>query len=117
VAEHPETDLMVFEPYEGDRELFDHPLIAYSLSYEVLRRGYRTTVKTILADFGTYAAVLGRHGIGVVSRAEFERRVQRWSREAHAEAGRPGADPAATRGAAGTPGIQGQGTAAVPTPG
>mgnify|MGYP001172708889 FL=1 len=53
--------------------------MTYSLRHEVIRRGYRTTVKTILADFERYAALFARHGIRVVPRAEIERRARRWS--------------------------------------
>lgn len=77
--EHPDTDVLLLEPYERDLQLFDYPLMTYSLRHEVIRRGYRTTVKTILADFERYAALFARHGIRVVPRAEIERRARRWS--------------------------------------
>jgi hypothetical protein len=70
---------VLLEPYERDLQLFDYPLMTYSLRHEVIRRGYRTTVKTILADFERYAALFARHGITVVPRAEIERRARRWS--------------------------------------
>jgi predicted acylesterase/phospholipase RssA len=82
--EHPETDILLFEPYERDLELFDTPLMTYSLRHEVVRRGYRTTVKTVLADYERYRTVLARHGVTLHARAEIERRTRRWSREATA---------------------------------
>jgi predicted acylesterase/phospholipase RssA len=79
--DHPETDVVLLEPYARDLHLFDYALMTYSLRFEVIRRGYRTTVKTILADFERYAELFARHGITVVPRAELERRAQRWSSE------------------------------------
>jgi predicted acylesterase/phospholipase RssA len=87
--EHPEADVVLLEPYEHDLRLFDTPLITYSLQHEIVRRGFRTTVKTILRDFDRWAALFARHGIGVVSRAEVERRAQRWSSARVAADGRP----------------------------
>jgi NTE family protein len=78
-SEHPDTDIVLFEPYERDLQLFDYHLMTYSLRHEVIRRGYRTTVKTVLADFDRYADVFGRHGIRLMPRAEVERRARRWS--------------------------------------
>ena len=83
--QHPATELVLFEPYERDLQLFDYPLMTYSLRHEVIRRGYRTTVKTVLADFDRYAALFARHGITVVPRAEIERRARRWSSAAPAD--------------------------------
>ncbi len=77
--EHPETDVVLLEPYEADIQLFDLPLMTYSLRYEVIRRGYRTTVKTILNDFERYSALFRRHDITLAGRSEIERRAQRWS--------------------------------------
>src|SRR5207253_10772694 len=56
----PATDFVLLEPYERDLRLFDYPLMTYSLRHEVIRRGYRTTVKTILGDYERYAEVFGR---------------------------------------------------------
>jgi NTE family protein len=77
--EHPEADVVLLEPYEADLELFDLPLMTYTLRHEVVRRGYRTTVKTILNDFERYRAVFGRHGMTMASREDIERRAMRWS--------------------------------------
>jgi NTE family protein len=77
--EHPDTDVVLLEPYERDLQLFDYHLMTYSLRHEVIRRGYRTTVKTFLADFERYAELFARHGIRVVPRTEIERRARRWS--------------------------------------
>jgi predicted acylesterase/phospholipase RssA len=85
----PTTEIVLFEPYERDLQLFDTPLMTYALRHEVIRRGYRTTVKTILADYDRYAALFARHGIQLVARAEIERRARRWS-SAAAAARRPG---------------------------
>jgi predicted acylesterase/phospholipase RssA len=84
--EHPETDVVLLEPYERDIELFDTPLITYALRGEVIRRGYRTTVKVLLADYERYAALFARHGIRLAPRADIERRAQRWSSAARAAA-------------------------------
>jgi NTE family protein len=75
----PTTDFVLLEPYERDLRLFDYPLMTYSLRHEVVRRGYRTTVKTILADFERYATVFGRNGVRLLPHREIERRALRWS--------------------------------------
>jgi predicted acylesterase/phospholipase RssA len=80
-GEHAATDVVVLEPYPRDGELFDYALMAPTVRYEIVRRGYRTTAKTILADFPRHAAVFARVGVGLVPREEFERRARRWSRE------------------------------------
>jgi predicted acylesterase/phospholipase RssA len=73
------VDTILLEPYERDLQLFDVPLMTYGLRHEIIRRGYRTTVKTILANFEYYAALLAPHGITLASRPEIERRARRWS--------------------------------------
>jgi predicted acylesterase/phospholipase RssA len=87
--DHPAAEIVLLEPYERDLELFDYPLMTYALRHEVIRRGYRTTVKTILADFDRYTALFARHGIAFVPRAVIERRARHWS-SASARAGHPG---------------------------
>ncbi|HEV7731540.1 MAG TPA: patatin-like phospholipase family protein [Candidatus Binatia bacterium] len=77
--EHPEADVVLLEPYEADLELFDLPLMTYTLRQEVIRRGYRTTVKTILNDFERFKALFGRHGIAMAPRRDIERRARKWS--------------------------------------
>jgi predicted acylesterase/phospholipase RssA len=77
--ERPDTDIVLLEPYEHDLQLFDVHLMTYGRRHEVIRRGYRTTVKTILGEFERYAALLARHGIRLAPRAEIERRARRWS--------------------------------------
>ena len=72
-------EALVLEPYGRDLRLFDTSLMTYAMRHEVIRRGYRTTVKTVLSDFDRHAALLARHGIRVVSRRELERRARRWS--------------------------------------
>src|SRR5437016_10093495 len=79
----PATDFVLLEPYERDLQLFDYPLMTYALRHEVIRRGYRTTVKTVLAEFDHYTALFARHGIRLVSRVEIERRARRWSSTWH----------------------------------
>ncbi len=79
--ERPDTDVVLFEPYAHDLHLFDYHLMTYSLRHEVIRRGYRTTVKTILADYDRHAAVFGRHGIRLVGRTDIEERARHWSRQ------------------------------------
>ena len=76
----PATDFVLLEPYERDLRLFDYPLMTYSLRHEVIRRGYRTTVKTILGDYERYAEVFGRGRVRLLPRREIERRAHRWSR-------------------------------------
>ncbi len=100
--EHPDTDLLLFEPYQHDLQLFDYHLITYSLRHEVVRRGYRTTIKTLLADYERYAELFSRHGIEVRPRAQVEWRARRWSStyRAGAPAARaPGAAAAEPAGA------------------
>ncbi len=82
---------MLLEPYERDLRLFDYPLMTYSLRHEVIRRGYRTTVKTILGDYERYAEVFGRGLVTLLPRPEIERRAHRWSR---ASGGRSQGSPA-----------------------
>ena len=77
--ERPDTDIVLFEPYAHDLHLFDYHLMTYSLRHEVIRRGYRTTVKTVLADFDRYAAVFARHGLQLVARGEIEHRARQWA--------------------------------------
>ena len=76
--QHPDTDLLLFEPYERDLHLFDYHLMTYALWNEVIRRGYLTTIKVLLGDYERYAAVFARHGIGLVGRSQVERRARRW---------------------------------------
>jgi len=59
----PATDFVLLEPYERDLRLFDYPLMTYSLRHEVVRRGYRTTVKTLLGDYERYADVFERNRV------------------------------------------------------
>ena len=80
--DRPDMDLLVFEPYQHDGELFGYSLMTYALRFEVLRRGFRTTAKTILSDFDRHARIFARHDIGVVTRAEFVCRAEQWSRGA-----------------------------------
>ena len=77
--EHADTDLVLLEPYERDMRLFDYHLMTYRHCHEIIRRGYRTTVKTIVADFERYQALFAKHGITMASRADIERRARRWS--------------------------------------
>ena len=77
--EHPDTDVVLLEPYERDVQLFDVPLMTYGRRHEVVRRGYRTTVKIVLADYERYVALFARHGIRLAARPEIERRARRWS--------------------------------------
>jgi len=87
VEERPDLDLFVFEPYQHDGQLFGYSLMTYALRFEVIRRGYRTTAKTILGDYDRYARTFARHEIAVVSQAEFARRAERWSRDGERAAG------------------------------
>ena len=75
----PATDFVLLEPYERDLRLFDYPLMTYSLRHEVVRRGYRTTVKTLLGDYERYADVFERNRVTLLPRREIERRAHRWS--------------------------------------
>jgi predicted acylesterase/phospholipase RssA len=97
--EHPETDLALLEPYERDIELFDTPLITYALRGELIRRGYRTTVKTLLADYDRYVALFARHGIALLPRAAVELRAQPWSSAARTWADAPSAAGGTARSA------------------
>jgi predicted acylesterase/phospholipase RssA len=78
--EHPDTDVVLLEPHHADVRLFDVPLMTYGLRHEVVRRGYRTTVTTVLAEYDRYAALFARHGIELVPRAAIEKRARRWAR-------------------------------------
>ncbi len=81
---YADVDTVLLEPYERDLALFDTPLMTYSLRHEVIRRGYRTTTKTFLANFEYFQALLARHGITLAARPEVERRAKRWSSTARA---------------------------------
>jgi predicted acylesterase/phospholipase RssA len=76
---YADVDTVLLEPYERDLELFDTPLMTYGLRHEVIRRGYRTTTKTFLANFEYFQALLARHDITLSPRPEVERRAKRWS--------------------------------------
>src|SRR5262249_50542886 len=76
-SDHPYADIVPLEPYARDLQLFDTPLMTYTLRHEIVRRGYRTTVKTILADLDRLAFLFSRHGISMMSREEIERRASR----------------------------------------
>jgi predicted acylesterase/phospholipase RssA len=80
--EHPETDVVLLEPHHADVQLFDVPLMTYTLKEEVIRRGYRTTITTMLTEYDRHVALFGRHGIELVPRATIEKRTQRWARAA-----------------------------------
>jgi len=82
--EHPDADIVLLEPHHADVRLFDVPMMTYGLRHEVVRRGYRTTVETILADYDRHAAVFARHGIRLVARDAIEQRARRWARFARA---------------------------------
>ena len=84
--EHPEADIVLLEPHHADVQLFDVPLMTYTLRHEVVRRGYRTTIKTMLAEYDRHAALFARHGIELVPRASIEKRARRWSRNADSDA-------------------------------
>ncbi len=47
-----------------------------------MRRGYRTTITTVLAEYDRHAALFARHGIELVPRAAIEKRTRRWLRVA-----------------------------------
>jgi predicted acylesterase/phospholipase RssA len=76
---HPGTDVVVFEPYAGDLRLFDSPLMTYALRHEIIRRGFRTTVKSILAHFDRYTLLFAAHGIALRPRTAIEERSRGWS--------------------------------------
>jgi NTE family protein len=82
--EHPEADVVLLEPHHADVQLFDVPMMTYGLRHEVVHRGYRTTVRTVLAEYDRYTALFTRHGIELVQRAAIEKRAQRWSAAADA---------------------------------
>src|SRR5262249_15195241 len=96
--DNPSTDILLFEPWERDLLLCDAPLMTYGLRHEVIRRGYRRTVKTILADYERHTGVLARAGIQIAARADIERRARRWSSTARPAARRT--RPAPRRAAA-----------------
>jgi predicted acylesterase/phospholipase RssA len=82
--EHPDTDVVLLEPHHADVQLFDVPLMTYTLRHEVVRRGYRTTIKTMLAEYDRHQALFARHGIELVPRAAIEKRARRWTRASDA---------------------------------
>jgi predicted acylesterase/phospholipase RssA len=84
--EHPETDVVLLEPHHADVQLFDVGLMTYTLRQEVIRRGYRTTIKTVLTEYDRHVALFARHGIELVPRAAIEKRARRWARDPGATA-------------------------------
>jgi hypothetical protein len=78
--ERPDTDVVLIEPYAHDLQLFDYHLMTYSLRHEVIRRGYRTTIKTFLADYDRHAALFARHGIRLKPQEDVEQQAREWSR-------------------------------------
>jgi len=84
--EHPDTDVVLLEPHHADVQLFDVPLMTYTLRHEVIRRGYRTTIRTMLAEYDRHQALFARHGIELVPRAAIEKRARRWTRGAASDA-------------------------------
>jgi predicted acylesterase/phospholipase RssA len=80
--EHPDADVVLLEPHHADVRLFDVPIMTYGLRHEVVRRGYRTTVETMLAEYDRYVALFARHGIELASRPTIEKRARRWGRPA-----------------------------------
>jgi NTE family protein len=79
--EHPGIDIVLLEPYERDVELFDVPLMTYDIRHEVVRRGYRTTVKTLLARWDHWTTVFARHGVRLATREVVERRARAWQHD------------------------------------
>lgn len=75
----PGVDVILLEPWEKDLALFDTPLMTYARRHEVVRRGYRTTVKTVLRQYDRLALLFARHGITLARRAVIETRAERWS--------------------------------------
>jgi NTE family protein len=75
----PGTDVVLLEPYERDVRLFGYPLMTYGLRHEVIRRGYLTTIKTILSRYDRHVLAFARHGITIAPRAAIEDRAHRWS--------------------------------------
>jgi predicted acylesterase/phospholipase RssA len=73
--EHPEADVVLLEPHHADV-----PLMTYGLRHEVVRRGYRSTLRTIVSEYERYAALFAAHGIELVPRAVVEKRTRRWAR-------------------------------------
>jgi predicted acylesterase/phospholipase RssA len=78
--EHPGIDVVLLEPHEADVELFQVPLMTYELRHEVVRRGYRTTVKRFLADWDGHVQRFARHGVRLVDRDVVEKRARAWQR-------------------------------------
>jgi NTE family protein len=80
--EHPDADIVLLEPHHADVRLFDVPIMTYGLRHEVVRRGYRTTVEHVIAEYDRYAALFARHGIELVPRPAIEKRARRRNRPA-----------------------------------
>jgi predicted acylesterase/phospholipase RssA len=78
--EHPDTDIVLLEPHRADVELFDMPLMTYTLRHEVVMRGYRTTLRALLADYDRHQALFARHGIQLAARDAIESRARRRAR-------------------------------------
>jgi NTE family protein len=80
--EHPDADIVLLEPHHADVELFDMPLMTYTLRHQVVMRGYRTTLAALLADYERHRELFARHGVELASRDAVERRARRTHRAA-----------------------------------
>lgn len=58
--------------------------MTYALRHEIIRHGFRTTVKTVLARFDRFTLLFATHGIRLRPRAEIEERARGWSSAAAA---------------------------------
>ncbi|MEY3904002.1 MAG: hypothetical protein RL189_3308, partial [Pseudomonadota bacterium] len=69
---NPDVDFVVFRPTDEVMEAMAGNPMRYRIRTELAEIGYRGTVQQILAQYGSLAHKLGKHGITLKSKAEIE---------------------------------------------
>jgi NTE family protein len=65
-AEHPEVDILLFEPTRDDMRLFKYNIMRLSSRRIAAEEGYRSVVRAFRRHTAEYRRLLGGHGIGIV---------------------------------------------------
>src|SRR5262249_60211524 len=93
----PGPDVVLFEPYERGLELFGYPLMTYARRQEVIRRGYRTTIKRVLAQYDRMTLLFARHGLALRPRSDIDARARIFSSDPRLRFGSGLTDASVTR--------------------
>ena len=62
---HPEADVLIFEPEEGDPSMFFSSIFSFSNRHAVIEHGYASTRGHLLRHEERLARVFRRHGLGL----------------------------------------------------